>query len=52
MGGVKDEKFQYHGGSLKNSIFRGVTKKQYIGRTVCRFKEGGWRKRGEDGGGV
>ena len=53
MGGVKDEKFQYYGGSLKNSIFRGggVTKKQYIGRTVCRFKEEAWRKRGVGGGG-
>ena len=32
--GVKDEKFEYYGGSLKNPIFReekGVTKKQYTG---------------------
>ena len=29
--GVKDEKFQYHGGSLKNLTFtRGFTKNQYI----------------------
>ena len=29
--GVKDERFQYYGGSLKNRIFmRGFTKKQYI----------------------
>ena len=28
-GGIKDEKFQYYGGSLKNPIFRGFTKKQY-----------------------
>ena len=32
MGWVKDEKFQYYGGSLKNPIFKGgFTKKQYIG---------------------
>ena len=47
--GVKDEKFEYYGSSLKNSIFsggRGNTKNQYIGEnylkmrdwTVCRFK--------------
>ena len=27
--GVKDEKFQYYGGSLKNLIFRGGIKKVY-----------------------
>ena len=31
-GGVKDEKIEYHGGSLKNPIFRGgFTKSQYKG---------------------
>ena len=41
-------------GSLKNPIFRGFTKNQYVGGnclkggvwTVGRFKGGGWRKRG------
>ena len=35
MGRLKDEKFEYYGGSLKNPIVRGVggevTKNQYIG---------------------
>ena len=48
---IKDEKFQYCGGSLKYSIFRRrLTEKQYIGGnclkrmgawTVLRFKGGG-----------
>ena len=47
--GVKDEKFQYYRGSLKNLISTGwFTKRQYIGgnclkrgaRTVRRFKGG------------
>ena len=54
--GVKDEKLQYYGGSLKNSIFRkGVTKNQYIrGKCLkrgawatCRFKRGLSKKEGE-----
>ena len=44
--GVKDEKFQYYGSSLKNSISRGVLKNHYTGGNsikgwawaVCRFK--------------
>ena len=60
-GGVKDEKFEYYGGSLKNPIFRGegFTKKQYIGGdclkmracAVCRF-DGGFAKKREGGGGL
>ena len=47
--GVKDEKFRYYGGSMKNPIFRaGPQKNQYIegnclkrgAWTVCRFKWG------------
>ena len=47
---VKDEKFQYYGGSLKNLIFSGgFTKNQEKGENylrgggawaVCRFKRG------------
>ena len=53
--GVKDEKFEYYMGSLKNPIFRwGFLKNQYIrGKclkswpwTVCRFKGGVAKKRG------
>ena len=53
--GVKDEKFEYYMGSLKNPIFRwGFLKSQYIrGKclksgpwTVCRFKGGVAKKRG------
>ena len=51
--GVKDEKFEYYMGSLKNPIFRGVTKNQYIGGnclkrwawTLCRFRGGGLAKK-------
>ena len=50
--GVKDEKFEYYGGPLKNSIFKegaGFTKNQYLKGnclkmgvwTVYRFKWGG-----------
>ena len=48
--GVKDEKFQFYRGSLKNLIFKeGVCEKPIcIGElpksgawTICRFKEGG-----------
>ena len=45
--GVKNEKFEYYGGSLKNTSFRGGhNKPMYRGNclkgeawTVCRFKE-------------
>ena len=41
---VKDEKFQYYGGSLKNSIFKG-------GLDIFLFfwKGGAWQKRGGGG---
>ena len=32
--GVKDEKFKYYIGSLKNLIFSGFTENQYIGGTA------------------
>ena len=54
--GVKDEKFEYYGGSLKNPAFRGSLEKPiYWGEfpkkrgawTVRRFKVvEAWRKRG------
>ena len=55
--GVKDEKFQFYRGSLKNLIFKeGVCEKPIcMGElpksgawTVCRFKEGGggWQRKG------
>ena len=47
--GVKDEKFQYFWGSLKNPIFRGggegVTKNQYRGGHF--LKEGGGGRLGQ-----
>ena len=53
---VKDEKFQYYGGSLKNPIFsREFTKNQEKGENclrgggawaVCRFKRGLGEKEG------
>ena len=54
--GVKDKKFQYYGGSLKNQIFRGggvhekpIKRGNCLKRgacTVCRFTGGAWQKRG------
>ena len=37
---IKDEKIEYYEGSLKNQIFRGVHKKQYIGGNC--LKRGAW----------
>ena len=58
--GIKDEKFEYYGGSLKYLIFRGeFTKNQYIGGnylkreeawTVWRFKGGGGLAKKRRGG--
>ena len=44
--GVKDEKFWYYRGSLKNSIFRGVSEKPIYTKTwtVCRVKRGSVEK--------
>ena len=60
--GVKDEKFEYYEGSLKNLLFReGITKKQYIYRERGRGRERGgnclkrrpWRVcRFREGGGI
>ena len=48
--GVKDEKFWYYGGSLKNPIFRGGTRKIKIWGGGCLAKKEGWYFWG--GGGV
>ena len=50
MDGVKDKKFHYYGGSLKNSIFRRGSQKPIYREefpkkgegawTVCRFRGG------------
>ena len=49
--GVKDEKFEYYEGSLKNLLFReGITKKQYIYIYIERERERGGEGEGERGG--